>query len=118
MSFPTAVAGPSRLPYLARPVAAASAAARSVQVRGYARPAEPESLDGTDKDGNPVSVSMPPMGKSEIPPFDRWLKQTGVAFKQVAVGKKAKWLGGEIVSLPLGWKRLLPSSPLPLQRHD
>lgn len=101
MSFPTAVAGPSRLPYLARPVAAASKAA--APVRGYARPAGAAAGNvqpGFDKDGNPVSTSMPELPKGEVPSIGRWLRTAGAQYRTVPDGQKAKWLGDSTVSWP------------------
>lgn len=95
MSFPTAVAGPSRLPYLARPVV--NAVART-PARGYAaQAAEPEPATTDDK-GNAVSSSLPHVPPGELPGFARWLRTEGAKWKEQPKGQKARWLGGNVVS--------------------
>lgn len=94
MSFPTAVAGPSRLPHIVRPLAAAGR-------RGYAAPAarkrredEPQ-LDG---DGKPVSGVMDEIAPDEVPAIWRWFRSYGDQYRLQPEGQRAKWIGGHIVS--------------------
>ncbi|BEJ11203.1 hypothetical protein CspHIS471_0106250 [Cutaneotrichosporon sp. HIS471] len=92
MSFTTAVAGPSRLPHLTRPLAAAAR-------RGYAAPArkrKDEVEQELDADGNPIGSVMEDVTPHQVPPIWRFFRSYGDQFRVQPEGQPAKWIGGNI----------------------
>lgn len=81
MSFPSAVAGPSRLPYVAL---------RSA--RGYATARR--SRGASDEPTEGASESRDSFRRAKTLSYPEWLNSEGVQYRHAKKGEKAKWFGG------------------------
>jgi hypothetical protein len=102
MSFITAVAGPSRLPYGAQAARTCAAAAHGAQ-RGYAAPAR-RSREGEGEvdvwTAKPIEGAGPAGKTRESKPEDfiGWLRKVGWEYRRPEPGQRARWLGKHVVS--------------------
>ena len=109
MSFANSVAGPSRLPYLARAVRTAVPSAPAVARRGYASEAEGYEGGGErrargrrrgNRDDDVDAEASEGAAAGEEPAlelgYDKWLYKVGWQYKTPERGAPAKWLGDSV----------------------
>ena len=105
MSFPSAIAGPSRLPFQA--VAASSRCLSRSTIRSYsAATAEPPTTAPSETpspappaDQGLIYFGTAGKGKGRVRPlpYYLWKRTIGASLETPTHGQKAKWLGGEVV---------------------
>jgi len=105
MSFSTAIAGPSRLPFQAvasssRCFASSFARSYSTNAEGIAEPsAAPAPTPAPVVDQGPIYFGTAGKGKGRVRtlPYYLWKRTVGASLETPAQGQKAKWLGGDVV---------------------
>lgn len=106
MTFITAVAGPSRLPWrVATPVMTAgrrlaSTDAATPSTESQANDADPEVVAELDDKGSRLARQREKLFYGTVEGYKSWLK-TGAAneFYKANTGSRARWLGGDVVRL-------------------
>lgn len=95
MSFITSVAGPSRLPYTAIPLA------RAVIARANSTEAAPTPSPDPiqEQDARAASVQAKQLWSSEEG-YKAWKEVNAKQYQSVTKGRRAQWLGGSVVSFP------------------
>jgi len=122
MSFPSAIAGPSRLPF--QSVATSYRCLATTVARSYSTaPADtvnpsttPSTTPAPVVDQGPIYFGTAGKGKGRVRalPYYLWKRTVGASLETPTPGQKAKWLGGDVVrcDMPSACKALIFSHTL------